>query len=64
MCICAVYVYVRCMSFQIMPMYIAAKVNLKIIPNRMYNQSPGKLGTALHNILKMLCNAVPNFPGD
>jgi hypothetical protein len=52
------------MAPQTMTMYIAAKINLKIIPNRFYNQSPGKLGTALQSIFKMLCKAVPNFPGD
>ena len=44
--------------------YTEAKINRKMVPNWPENRSPGEFGTALHSILKMLVNAMPNFPGD
>ena len=43
--------------------YTGAKINRKVISNCSHNRSPGDLGPALRIILKMMCNAIPCFPG-
>ena len=61
---CGVVQCMRRVQAQNMTIYTKAKIDPALAPNWPWNRSAGKLGTALHNILKMLCNTMPNSPGD